>query len=392
MQAKLKNLQQYQSQAVSEQRSRKTALDTKLAELKNHTGPATKKSISLYDSSVAAYNDLKAAASQRVSSEANVAEVKTFADEAANSKWDQNAPSKAAVQTGSNTTKAAASLTEFSREQEQGTNCNALGQSPVDIDSKRVVDASSLSSALIEPLAFRYMSPSNNERQGARLRLSKRGRHLRVAVPPGSTEWPLGGVLSSGILRGVSYVDIHVPGEHSVDGHVPAAELQLVHESAGGKPAVAVAVPLELSSDSSSADYAGANEWLKPLLAALPEKKGAQEVLGEPLALLHKAFSSGATSDYYRYDGSLTKPPCLLTEWFVLQEPGHLSRRQLADLSAALGVDISSQGAKQRGPSFLTSLVMRGSPHLVSQVTSGSLTSKLSSAMRKFRGRRRLQV
>merc|ERR1719253_962769 len=104
MQAKLKNLQQYQSQAVSEQRSRKTALDTKLAELKNHTGPATKKSISLYDSSVAAYNDLKAAASQLVSSEANVAEVKTFADEAANSKWDQNAPSKAAVQTGSNTT------------------------------------------------------------------------------------------------------------------------------------------------------------------------------------------------------------------------------------------------------------------------------------------------
>jgi len=393
MQAKLASLQKYQSQAVAEQRSRKADLDSKLKTVKNHTGPATNASIAAYNAAAAAYNDLKGAASELISSQAHVASVQAFATEASSSKWDQNAPKSnqapALVQnTPAQLQSATTALMDIGTDQESG-DCSALGQSPVDIDTKRVVDSAALPSDLLQPLAFRYMSLVEDGRQGALVQLSHRGRHLRVAVPPGSIKWPLGGMLSGGVLRGVSYVDIHMPGQHAVDGHVPAVELQLVHESVPGKPAMAVAVPLELRGSSSTTIMGGdpANEWLTPLLEALPTQNApAKEVLGQPLGLLHKSLSSGATTDYYRYDGSLTKPPCLRTEWFVLGEPGQLSHQQFSELSTALGVDAAKPA---QGPKFMTSLVMKGAPRLVSQVADRSSASLLSS---KFRGRRRLQV
>jgi len=278
------------------------------------------------------------------------------------------------------TTGAPAALVDVGGSQDKRNDCSALGQSPVDIDTSRVVDASALSPALVHPLAFRYMSLSDGGKGEARLLLSHHGHHFRVAVPPGSIEWPLGGVLSGGVLRGVSFVDIHVPGEHSVDGHFPEAELQLVHESAGGKPAMAVSVPRELG------ELGEENEWLKPLLEGLPTKNAAKEVLGQPLGLLHTALNSGATSRYYRYDGSLTKPPCLLTEWFVLEQPGRISQQQLSELGAALGIDVGSRETRPLGASFISSLVMRGSPQLVGQV------SEPDSHPIRLRVRRRVQI
>lgn len=388
VQAELKTLQDFQGKAVSEQRSRKADMDNKLKQLKAHQGQApTNESIQLYNSAVAAYQDLQSAASELVSVKAQVAEMTKFATQAAASHWDMNKPSgAAAVSTVSVSSEGATKQSKAGTDQppaslvQERSDCHALGLSPVDIDSKRVFDpTAALSSTLIEPLSFRYMSQSD---KGGHLQLSHRGHHLRVAVPSGSSEWPLGGVLSSGVLRGVSYIDIHVPGEHSVDGRIPAAELQLVHESVGDKPAMAVAVPLQLREE--------ANPWLTTLLAKLPEKKAAQDIIGQPLGLLHSALLQGSTSNYYRYDGSLTKPPCQSTEWFVLEEPGHISPQQLMQLGAALGVDVNPEKMwQQRGPSFMTSLVMKGSPRLVNQVQGSGLENLVA---RRFRGRRRLQV
>lgn len=391
MQAKLASLKKYQSQAVTQQRARKAKLDTKLAQLKNHSGAATKASVDLYDATLAAYNDLKAAASELISAQAHVKKIQAFATEAATAKWNQTMPkanpsapsaSKTKTEAPKSPTKAPVSLIGIDDQHGLRRDCSALRQSPVDIDTKMVVDPSSISSALVEPLAFRYMSLLDGAHDSARLQLSNRGQHLRVAVPPGSAEWPLGGVLSAGVLRGVSYIDIHVPAEHSVNGHVAAAELQLVHESVAGKPAMAVAVPLELHAGRADEE----NEWLKPLLRALPETQASVEVLGQPLGLLQSALGLGVTNRYYRYDGSLTKPPCLRTEWFILEEPGHISHQQLSDLGTALGLDDSPQRATQ----FMTSLVMRGSPHLESQVR--DTDSFALSRPNKFRGLRRVQI
>lgn len=388
VQQKMTELQNFQGKAVSEQRSRKADMDGKLKQLKEHQGqPTTNESIQLFNSAVSAYRDLESAASELVSVKAQLAEMTTFATQAASSHWDMNKPSgAAAVSAISVSSEGTTEQSKIGTDQQpaslvqERSDCRALGLSPVDIDSKRVFDpTAALSSTLIEPLSFRYMSRSD---KGGHLQLSHRGHHLRVAVPSGSSEWPLGGVLSSGVLRGVSYIDIHVPGEHSVDGRIPAAELQLVHESVGDKPAMAVAVPLQLRED--------ANPWLTTLLANLPQKQAAQDIIGPPLGLLHDSLLQGSTSSYYRYDGSLTKPPCQSTEWFVLEESGHLSQQQLMQLGAALGIDVNPEKLwQQRGPTFMTSLVMKGSPRLVNQVQGSGLENLVA---RRFRGRRRLQV
>jgi len=384
---KLLDLEKYQTQAMQEQTAKKADLDKNLGELKQHTGVATKESIALYQATVAAYNDLKAAASQLSSVEFNVDNARTLANEAKTAVWDQEAPkTKPALAATSaiNSAKPDASFADVSlQKQEQRNDCSALGQSPVDIDTKKVLDPSHSAPALIQPLAFRYMSLADGGHSEARLQLSHRGRHLRVAVPPGSVEWPLGGVLSSGVLRGVSYVDIHVPGEHKVDGHVPVAELQLVHESAAGKPAMAVAVPLELGDNE--------NEWLKPLLGHVPTKGASKEVFGSLMSLLHSTLASGATSSYLRYDGSLTKPPCLATEWFLLEKAGTINQQQLSELGDALGIDVSSPESMKHGPAFMTSLVMRGSPHIVGKATETADIASSSSST-GLRVRRRAQL
>jgi carbonic anhydrase len=401
--AKLSELEQYRSQAITEQRARKTDLDEKLKPVQNHTGPATDKSIANFRAAVVAYNDLKAANSEFTSVQSQISEVQQQVNVAKANKWSMTPPGGSSTAQKSNTTKKASfmdlatdgqvtAVAEGRQELLQRQDCAVFGRSPVDIDTKRVVDATALSPALAEPVAFRYMSLADMK-ESPRLLFARHGHHLRVAIPPGSAQWPLGGVLSQGVLRGVSYIDIHVPGEHAVNGRVPAAELQLIHESANGKPATAVAVPLELYDGASAEDGGQDNEWLSPLLSSVPTTGAAKEVIGQPLGLLHNALNSGMTSNYYRYDGSLTKPPCLLTEWFVLAEPGRLSYQQLSDLRTALNADAFAQA----GRPFMTSLVMRGSPRLVGPIETPEMGSQNSAFLSRgrsnpIRGWRRLQM
>merc|ERR1719401_196392 len=233
-----------------------------------------------------------------------------------------------------------------------------MGLSPIDIDTKKVIRPSATSLAVAKPLGFRYMSLIENK-QLPHLQIFHLRSHFRISVTQGSLEWPLGGILSDSMLQGVSYVDIQVPGKHSVDGKVPAAELQLVHESVNNKPAVAVVVPLNV--DNSGKE----NEWLKPLLATLPERNAARSFVGQPMGLAHHILGKGITSQYYRYDGTLTTPPCHKTEWFILEEPGYIGKKQLFEIATALGKNEQMPEVS----SFRPNLVMFGSPHVADQAT-----------------------
>jgi carbonic anhydrase len=349
---KLQNSENAKTAALNMQNARKANLTTLIANLSNHKGPATNSSISMFQKAVVAYQDLKAAQSRYLSAVQQVNKYQKEENEVKSAKWDSDKPVPGGNSSQANKTSF---LSISSRSSMQSLDCSAMGLSPVDIESRKAMDPSAFSPGLLEPLAFRYMTPNENM-DPPHLKVSHLSTHFRVAVPPGSLDWPLGGVLSSGVLRGVSYVDIKVPGEHSVDGRAPAAELQLVHESVNGKPAMSVAVPLELSEDDSE------NSWLKPLLMALPDRNFGRLVLGQPLGLAHGALSLGATGRYYRYDGSLTTPPCHRTEWFVLAEPGRVSRHQLAVISDAIG---TMQHSGPPSPARKASLVMIGTPHLV---------------------------
>lgn len=110
----------------------------------------------------------------------------------------------------------------------------------------------------------------------------------------------------------------HNPSEHTLGGKAFANELHLVHKSAKGGLAV-VGVLLE---------EGGENAAFKNIFANLP--KNADETIDANVAISAESLLP-VDKTYYRYDGSLTTPPCSEgVNWFVLKTPVQLSKEQLA--------------------------------------------------------------
>jgi carbonic anhydrase len=108
----------------------------------------------------------------------------------------------------------------------------------------------------------------------------------------------------------------HRPSEHTIEGKASEMELHLVHADADGKLAV-VGVMLDLGA---------VNTALEPVWAKLPTEADAKEALSAPF---DAATLLPAKHAAYRYQGSLTTPPCSEgVEWSVLQEKATLSEEQ----------------------------------------------------------------
>lgn len=123
-------------------------------------------------------------------------------------------------------------------------------------------------------------------------------------------------------LDGVTYTlrqfHVHTPGEHTVDGTTYAAELHLVHEADDGSLAV-----LGLLIEDGAADPVVA-EVLDALPAEDTESAGVVESL-DVTGLLPEDLRT------FRYDGSLTTPPCSEgVAWSVLTQPVTWSGEQIA--------------------------------------------------------------
>ena len=119
-------------------------------------------------------------------------------------------------------------------------------------------------------------------------------------------------------------IHFHTPSENQIDGISYPMEAHLVHANTTGNLAV-VAIMFELGED---------NIVLNKLLRNLPENEGdinklKSEIFGYDILPSNK--------DYYRYNGSLTTPPCSEgVKWFVLKTPVGISKSQLADFDAAM--------------------------------------------------------
>ncbi len=117
----------------------------------------------------------------------------------------------------------------------------------------------------------------------------------------------------------------HNRSEHTVKGaHFPM-EMHLVHKSAAGKLAV-IGVFIETGAHNAAFD---------PIWANLPKEKGAEthyaSVQVDVDALLPKNRAS------YRYDGSLTTPPCTEgVKWIVMTTPIQLSAGQVGSFTALI--------------------------------------------------------
>lgn len=178
-------------------------------------------------------------------------------------------------------------------------------QSPVDIARTRPLGYA--------PLVFRYRSQ--------RLDITNSGRGMHVIAPPGSA------LIIQGKAFDLEKFSFHVPGEHSFDGIAADAEIQLVHRDRRSG-FVVVAVLLQVGNRE--------NRILSRILDHFPMTAG--ERVQHRHVGINPIFLLPSRRSYFRYEGSLTTPPC--TEpvlWYVLDAPLIISPGQLRRIAQAIG-------------------------------------------------------
>ncbi|MGW8180242.1 MAG: carbonic anhydrase, partial [bacterium] len=156
--------------------------------------------------------------------------------------------------------------------------------------------------AELEPLQLSY--------SGGATEILNNGHSIQVNYAPGS-------ILT---VDGKSFVlkqfHFHAPSENQIDGRTYPMEVHLVHADKDGNLAV-IGIMMDLGE---------ANPIISELWKKMPEKEGDTFPLASGLdakGLLPKS------KDYYRYDGSLTTPPCTEgVRWIVMKEPVSVSREQ----------------------------------------------------------------
>ena len=176
-------------------------------------------------------------------------------------------------------------------------------QSPIDLS--RFVEAD------LEPIAFAY-KPGTTE-------ILNNGHTVQINYAPGS------GITVDGRTFELKQFNFHAPSEHTFNGKHFPLESQLVHADKDGNLAV-VAVMFEMGRN---------NALLSPLWMKMPNKKGDKNALPKQYDVSAMLPSD---RDYYRFDGSLTTPPCSEgVLWFVLKQPAIASKPQIDRFTEVMG-------------------------------------------------------
>ncbi len=110
----------------------------------------------------------------------------------------------------------------------------------------------------------------------------------------------------------------HSPSENKINGVSYPMEIHLVHASKEGELAV-VAVMVESGSS---------NPLIEALWKKMPEDKGDKNSLGKQALNISDLLPRNLS--YYRFNGSLTTPPCSEgVRWYVLKTPVSMSEKQI---------------------------------------------------------------
>ena len=118
----------------------------------------------------------------------------------------------------------------------------------------------------------------------------------------------------------------HSPSENKINGKQFPLEGHLVHADKDGNLAV-VAVMFQ---------EGAANSLLAKLWEKMPNKAGEKGALAGELNVTQLLPKD---RDYYRFNGSLTTPPCSEgVRWFVIKRPATASKAQIEQVSKAVGV------------------------------------------------------
>lgn len=145
------------------------------------------------------------------------------------------------------------------------------------------------------------------------------GHTVQIGYAPGST------VTVDGHTFELKQFHFHAPSENHISGKSFPLEGHLVHEDKDGKLAVVAVMYREGT----------ANALLTKLWSAIPAKEGEKAALP---AGLDVGQLLPANRDYFRFNGSLTTPPCSEGVWWlVMKAQATVSKAQVEQFSKALG-------------------------------------------------------
>jgi len=181
----------------------------------------------------------------------------------------------------------------------------ALGRNQSPIDLADFVEAD------LKPLQIDYKAGAAE--------IVNNGHTVQVNYAPGSTL-----TLENRAFE-LKQFHFHAPSENRIGGKSFPMEGHLVHADKDGNLAV-VAVMFRAGA---------ANAVLEKAWAAMPAKAGDRAALPAGLNVLQML---PADRDYYRFNGSLTTPPCSEgVRWLVLKTPANVSQAQVDRFSGTLG-------------------------------------------------------
>lgn len=124
----------------------------------------------------------------------------------------------------------------------------------------------------------------------------------------------------------VKQFHFHHPSENTIDGRSFPLEAHIVHQSADGKLAV-VAIMFE---------YGEENSAIKSIWEQLPDTVGATHPLKQSVSL-NQLMPDEENRDYYRFNGSLTTPPCSEgVTWIVMKKYQTITKEEVAQFEKAL--------------------------------------------------------
>jgi len=133
-----------------------------------------------------------------------------------------------------------------------------------------------------------------------------------------------GGIVQNGKAYKLLQFHFHTPSEHTIHGRHFPMEAHFVHQASDGSLAVVGVMFAE-----------GANNTnLDPIWWSAPTSKGKASVAFK--LNIENLLPTNRSS--YRYQGSLTTPPCSeIVDWTVLQTPMTVSKAQIAAFRALFG-------------------------------------------------------
>jgi carbonic anhydrase len=173
--------------------------------------------------------------------------------------------------------------------------CSGKNQSPINLMGFIEAD--------LKPIVFAYQAGGKE--------ILNNGHTVQVNYAEGSS------ITVDGIQFGLKQFHFHAPSENEINGKLYPMEAHLVHGDKDGNLAVIAVMFVE----------GDENKTLVAAWSQIPEHPGDKQALSSPVV------AEGllpANRDYYRFNGSLTTPPCTEgVRWLVMKELVPLSKQQI---------------------------------------------------------------